>query len=395
MNDSTYLNEPVWRATVLPGEVQALYDAGNAAIDPSPDVLVVGGGIVGAAVAYYLADGGARVQLIDAGELAGDATGTGAGGIWPADQGPFHPSGFRDLALASRDLWGRLSLTPGFEFEWRVRGFLNVNAARFGNDAMGFASRAQEAGYTVHAVGAAQISRLEPALADGLACAIHCPSDAHLNPLKAAYSLSAEARRKGALVAPFTRVQCMTRERNCIARVETDRGSIAPRAVVMATGWRTEAWRDLSVRPPPLRPVAGQLIATDPVPPLLNGAVAGDYLVLQLASGQVVTGGNLVEGSATAPDPAASARFASAARALLPALAGVPFVRAWCGLRSATPDCLPVIDRLPGLNNAWLAAGHYRNGLLLAPATGKFLAEWIMSGQRPGILEPFGCARFK
>jgi glycine/D-amino acid oxidase-like deaminating enzyme len=69
-------------------------------------------------------------------------------------------------------------------------------------------------------------------------------------------------------------------------------------------------------------------------------------------------------------------------------------VRAWAGLRPASQDGLPILGPLPGYDNAWVAAGHYRNGILLAPITGKLMAEAILSGKAPPQLKPFSPARF-
>ena len=87
-------------------------------------------------------------------------------------------------------------------------------------------------------------------------------------------------------------------------------------------------------------------------------------------------------------------QFAAAARDLVPRLGDAPFQREWCGRRPAAPDGLPVIDRAIGPENLFLACGHYRNGVLLAPATGKLLSEWILSGRPSELLAPFNAIRF-
>src|SRR5262245_17141150 len=99
--------ETVWLVSLTPDERAAL-DPGAADILRTPDVLVVGAGLVGLATAYFLAERQMRVQVIDAGPVARGATGASAGGVWPNDQGPSHPPAFQPLAFLSRDLWGRL-----------------------------------------------------------------------------------------------------------------------------------------------------------------------------------------------------------------------------------------------------------------------------------------------
>jgi glycine/D-amino acid oxidase-like deaminating enzyme len=387
-------SDSIWHATLSPPE-RATLSAGAGKIEhPRPDVLVVGGGLVGLATAYFLAEEGLMVQLIEAETLAAGASGANAGGIWPNDQGPAHASGFQTLAFQSRDLWGRLSLRPEFDFDWRVNGFLNLNADRIGPSAPHLAAQLQEQGYAVQAVDGDQIAALEPNLRPGLTAGLHLPSEAHLHPVKAAVSLARGARRRGAGVNPGVSAIGFSARSARIDRVETTAGPIEPRHLVSATGWTARWLAELNEPLPPLRPVSGQLIATNPQPPLIKSAIAGQFLVIQLQSGEIVTGGSVRESDSLAPDDALSRDFAAAARELIPALGDVPFTRAWCGLRPGTPDGLPIIDRARTADNLWLASGHFKNGVLLAPATGRLLAEWIVRGSAPADLSPFRSDRF-
>jgi glycine oxidase len=395
MNRETPLaTDSVWFATLTPAEQAVLACPERQIAHRTPDVLVVGGGLVGLAIGYFLAERGAKVQVIEGKRLASGASGANAGGIWPNDQGPLHPSGFHALAFLSRDLWGRLSLRPEFDFDWRVNGLLNVNAERIGPSAAEVAARLQELGYAVQGVDAEQIARLEPALRSGLTYGLHLPSEAHLHPVKAVVSLVRASCRRGVGIKVGVAATGLQLRQGRITGVETTAGPIEARHVVAATGW-SAAWLGKVISPlPPLRAVSGQLISTPPLPPLLKGTVAGQFLVFQLRSGEVVTGPDVVESDRLTPDPALSVQFADAARELIPALRDVPFDRAWCGIRPGTPDGLPVIDRAANVENLWLACGHFKNGVLLAPGTGKLLADWIVTGTRPEELLPFAADRF-
>jgi glycine oxidase len=283
---------------------------------------------------------------------------------------------------------------PHFDFDWRVNGFLNVNSERIGPNVAATARAMHDQGYAVQAIDAEQVRRLEPQLNPQIACGLHAPSEAHLHPLKAAASLARAARARGAGIGTGINALGAERHESAIRRVETTAGSIAAKHVVTATGWSADWMRGFVRELPPLRPVSGQMIATEPLPALLSGSVAGRCLLLQLKSGEVVAGGNVVESDNLLPDPRTSAQFAQAAVELVRALKGIAFVRAWCGLRPGTPDGLPIIDRVGEPDNLWLAVGHFRNGVLLAPGTGNLLAEWIRTGERPAELEPFGLTRF-
>ena len=387
-------NNSIWFATLSQAERRELAIDTRDQILKTPDVLVVGGGIIGLATAYFLADRGASVQVIEAGSIAAGASGANAGGIWPNDQGPSHSAGFQPLAFLSRDLWGRLSLRPGFDFDWRVNGFLNVNPEKFIPSAAECAARSQEQGYTVHSVDAGQIAMLEPALKSSLVAGLHFPSEAHIHPVKAAASFARAARGKGVNIAVGVAAKSVVDQAGRVVSVETTAGQCTPRYVVSATGWTADWLRQKQANLPPLRAVSGQLISTDPMQPLLRGAVGGKFIVLQLRSGEIVTGGNLLESESITPDPNLSFQFAEAARDLIPLLRDLAFTRAWCGRRPATADGLPVIDRAPGFDNLFLACGHFRNGVLLAPATGKLLSEWISTDTAPEELVPFKADRF-
>src|SRR5262245_8322278 len=246
----------VWFATLSVAERGELAAGSRQELLKSPDVLVVGGGIVGLATAYFLADHGAKVQLIEAGTLAEGASGANAGGIWPNDQGPAHPESFQHLAFVSRDLWGRLSLRPDFDFDWRVNGLLNVNRERIGPSAAAAAERLQSEGFAVQAVDEEQIARLEPRLRPGLTSGLHFPSEAHLHPVNAAASLARAARRLGAGINPGVAALPLARASR-ITTVETTAGRITPGQVVSATGW-SAAWLATLLEPLlPLRPVSG------------------------------------------------------------------------------------------------------------------------------------------
>jgi len=133
-----------------------------------------------------------------------------------------------------------------------------------------------------------------------------------------------------------------------------------------------------------------------PAPFRLRTAVAAlEGLVLQLAGGEIVAGGTLDEGD---DDPAVRddviAGIRKALAALLPRTTDLEVGHAWCCFRPTTADEQPVIDRVPGIENAWVTGGHFRTGILMAAATGDVLARWIVTGRRPEGVAPFGLDRF-
>jgi glycine/D-amino acid oxidase-like deaminating enzyme len=205
---------------------------------------------------------------------------------------------------------------------------------------------------------------------------------------------AALAARAGA-VATGVEMRGVTAVGGRVTTVRTSHGDLHPGAVVFTTGLAPQLLElpELAV---PQRWVKGHLLATAPAPFRLRTAVAAlEGLVLQLAGGEIVAGGTLDEGDhdpAVRDDVIAGIRKALAA--LLPRTADLEVGHAWCCFRPTTGDEQPVIDRVPGTENAWISCGHFRTGILMAAATGDVLARWIESGRRPDGVAPFTLARF-
>jgi len=383
--------DSIWFATLTSAEREELRSYERRDLLPTPDVLVVGGGIVGVATAYFLSEQGLSVQLIEAGTLTAAASGANVGGIWPDQQGIDYPESFRQLARRSRDLWGRLPARDGFDFDWRVNGFLTVDPMHWEDSAEDFAMRLLTGGLSAHAIDAEQVRMLEPNLREDIGDGVHYPSEAHVHPVKAALSF---ARASKANISTQTAALSVKVENGRVTAVETSAGVIHPGHVIAATGWVADWFADQAPSPPPLKPIGGQMIATDPQPPLLNGTVLGKAILCQLVTGEVITGGSVVEGEQAEIDEQVTEEFAAAAAELVPALENVKFTKAWTGSRPTTSDHLPILDRLPGVENFWLAAGHFKNGLLLAPITGQLMTEWITDGKPSSDLNEFRWDRF-
>lgn len=383
--------DSIWFATLNDTERAELQAFAGREVLTTPDVLIVGGGIVGAATAYSLSQQGVQVQVVEAGTLGGLASGANAGGIWPDQQGIEYPEAFRNLARRSRDLWGKLPARDGFDFDWRVNGFVTVDSMHWETSPEDLAMHLLSEGLSAHAIDGEQVKLLEPHLRSDITGGVHYPSEAHVHPVKAVLSF---ARASTAQFSSETRAISMDVKNGRVQSVQTTAGTIQPGHVIAATGWMADWFAAHTPTPPPLTPISGQMIATAPQPPLLKNTVLGKAILCQLLTGEVVTGGSMVEGDVTKPDAQVTADFAKMAGELLPALKDVPFPHAWTGARPTTPDRLPILDRLPGVENFLIAAGHFKNGLLLAPITGELMAEWVVAGKPSLDLTPFRWDRF-
>jgi glycine/D-amino acid oxidase-like deaminating enzyme len=135
------------------------------------------------------------------------------------------------------------------------------------------------------------------------------------------------------------------------------------------------------------------MVVTEPTSLKLPGTVAP--LATSIEDGRLMMGGTLDIGdNERVVRPDVIAAMWAALEVAWPVVQGVRIAYQWACFRPAHPDRLAVIDRVPGLGNAWLSTGHYKTGILLAPATGLALADWIASGRRPAQVEGLGVDRF-
>lgn len=384
----------IHRKSLSPHLEQELVAYRETSLQPECDLLVVGAGLVGLATAWFAAERGMKVQVVDENDLAGGASGASFGGVWPNELGATLPDSFQELALVSRDLWGRLSVRPGMDFDWRVNGFVQVDHTRLSPSAEAFVDLQLERGWSLTAVDAEQLAKLVPGISTGLSEGVLYPSEAQLDPVKTALSLARGITRAGGRVRTGLRVESARLAGGMLAEVTLSAETVRPANIVMATGWQLD-WLGDNMPKLPLRAMGGQAVASDPVAPLLKPSLSGGVLVTQTRAGHVLVGASLVDGPLQSPDPETTSRLVAAARELFPPLSNVVFPHAWVGNRPATPDGLPVIDLLPGVDNAWVACGHHRAGVLLASGTGQQVAEWIATGKTSLDLTPYRADRFR
>jgi glycine oxidase len=376
--DVPVANERFW-AVELDRAEKGILESGQGAFDLSPDVLVVGGGIVGVATALACERAQlGSVQLIEAASLGAGATGGSAGLLHPEPHQGVDPPALVDL--------GRLSLARWRELETVVPGGVGfVN-----QDWIGLAPHpdpfVNDPPPTIRWLGRDEVARRLPDLALGSTGAL-ISDQGRVNPQRALGRLAQELSHIATGVAA---TEVSTIERRIVA-VATTAGTIRPGVVVFATGSppRLDGVR-LSV---PSDLIKGHLLVTEPTDVRLSATVAP--VATPIESQRLLVGGTLDFDDHT-PDVAAQviAALYDQLTVALPATTGVAVSHSWCCWRPHHPDGLPVIDRLPGVDNAWVSSGHFRTGLLMAPATADILVDWITTGARPTLAAPFALSRF-
>jgi glycine oxidase len=377
------VGETVWRDTAGAGVLAALEPGVPSDLDRRPDVLVVGGGAVGLATAALCSRAGVgRVVVIERERLAAGASGSAAALLTPEAHVWTDPPPFVALARAS------LRLLRSLDAEWD--GAIGVETLEW-LVALPQALRFDaELGALVDVLDPDGAHAIEPELGD-VPGALRIREQARVHPLRLAAALAARA----GTVATGIEMLGVTTTAGRVTGVRTSHGDIHPGAVVFATGLAPSV-PELSALAVPQLWIKGHLLATAPSPFRLRTALASlGGLVLQLDGGEIVAGGTLDEGDhdpVVRDDVIAGIRKGLAA--LLPRTAELEIGHAWCCFRPTTEDEQPVIDRVDGVQNAWITCGHFRTGILMAAATGDVLARWIDSGRPPDGVTPFGLARF-
>jgi glycine oxidase len=369
----------VWASTVDPTDRAALDPGIPTDLDRHPDVLVVGGGVIGLATAVCCRRAGIdRVLVVEAARLASAASGGAGGALAPELHQLSDPPAFVALARASLALYREL------DQRWdRALGLEETPGLLLLPDGPPAGLRPWPG---VELLDRRRVAELVPELAP-MPAGLLAHGQARVHPLRLAAAL---ARRAGS-VATGVAVTGLKVAGGRIVHVRTTVGDLQPGVVVLATGLAPEPWVRV-----PQRLVKGHLVATEPVGFRLRCGLHSPGLGV----GSMADGGLLAGGTRDEDDDSAQVRpevvqaIRRRVNELLPAAGQVRVRYQWCCFRPATADGQPVIDRVPGLDNAWVSAGHDGDGLLMAPATGQALAGWIASGRRPREIAGFGLSRF-
>jgi len=369
----------IWRDQLTAAERAALGRGHGRIPDPRPDVLVVGGGIMGVTTAAACAEAGlGSVLLIETGRLGSGATGGASGLLIPEPHRWSDPEPLVDLEQASLERWRELEQRlPGGV------GLVDVDWIGLAPHPGGFAAHQPPA---VEWLAPGQVERLVPNLARPMAGAL-IRRQARVNPLRAVARLAARLPA----VATGVAATGVTLRRQRLVSVATSAGDVHPGLVVFATG-HPPVLDGLPLDIPWDR-VKGHLLVTGAAPVRLPGIVAP--VATQLEGGRLLVGGTFDIGDEDpAVRPAVIQSIMDGLVAALPAVKGVGIAYQWCCFRPRHPDQRPTIDRLPGLDNAWLTSGHFRTGILNAPATASVLARWICAGQPPAEPRTWSATRF-
>jgi glycine/D-amino acid oxidase-like deaminating enzyme len=385
-----------------------------------PDVVVLGGGIIGAACAHELASLGASVTLVEGEHLAAGASGRNLGLLVMPDDAALVP-----MYQASVEAYLRAVDEAPFDvlLDREPCGVVLVALEEDDlEEASAQADFLSAQGIAVESLdSAAAIHDTEPALADGLPGVWHVDHGRRVDPGALTVALAGLASRRGAVVRHHLQARALHVEGGRVAGVVTDEGVLPADTVVVAAGpWSPSLLEPIGVQLP-VRPIRGWLVRVRPRGPRLvrhivervgwtgagrkpkRGAVAGVArggpggqvgAALHPAEDGTITCGSSWE-HATMPepeDPSMPGRIAAMAARLVPALAQAEFRGSWWGLRPVTPDDRPVVDHVR--DGLVVATGHGALGVILGAGTAQLVAAQVLGGRPPFDATPFRASRF-
>jgi len=355
----------------------------------TPRLLVLGGGIVGLSCAYEALKQGWQATVVDRGELGGQASGAAAGMLAPYYENGDTPDAFFRLCVdsfAAYPAWtGEIEADSGMHAGFVRSGSVHVASREADRlSLLGRMAWQTASGARMEWLDESALRRAEPSLAPGLAGALYCPDEAHVQAPLLVRALALACERRGARLLPnageLTAVEggqagSISVQYEAYGRIDAD----AVCCCLGAWSGRLAAWLGLRI---PVHPIRGQICAYDPAPAALRHLVFGprSYWASK-PDGSLVCGASEDEAGFDRKVTAGGiGRLVRAGERMLPALSGVSPARSWAGLRPATLDGRPLIGSVPDRPAVFMAAGHHRNGILLSPATAAACGEWLAAG---------------
>ncbi len=372
---------------------------------PSHDVLIIGGGVVGLSLAWELAQHGAKVCVVDRGEMGREASWAGAGMVPPGPPRSQWEAAtpLEQMAGLSSELhrhWSPLLLDQtGIDNEYSACGALRL--AETSAEAAVLRQqidRWKELGIECHELESLQLSEIEPRLAAPAGrfdAAFLLPAETQIRNPRHLRALLAACRLAGVELRPDTAVRELRTEGDRVTAATSDEGLLVAEQFCLTAGcWTGQLAKPLGLDLP-VKPIRGQIVLLVGDRMLLSRNVyVGLRYLAPRRDGRVLIGSTMEDvGFVKENPPEAVDNLLSFARQLVPALAELPLETCWSGLRPGTPDGKPYLGRAGRWKNTWVATGHFRAGLQLSPATAVVMRSLILGQDSPIDVSALGVDR--
>lgn len=357
------------------------------------DVVVIGGGVIGLAIAWNLTEQQLHPLVVEKNQPGQEAS-SAAAGILAVSSGRSRQGPVYQLKRASQALYPALvqeiEQRTGIDVEYHTAGVLDL--IRTQEDEQKYREIYQlrrEQGSAAAWLSADEVRRLEPHLTTELRGAVHFPDDHHLNNGKLAQAWAKAVVQRGATIRTDATVTEARIANGKVTAVRIGDEWISTNTVVIAAGSWSQQVGEIFGLTIPVQPAKGQMMSVRST--LVRHVISwDDHYLVPRKNGEVVIGSTVeFVGYDKEVSLATLRALIDRSVALVPELHSAPLHRFWAGLRPYSPSRRPILCRAPGLENVILATGHHRNGIVMAPMTGKLIAELITTGQPSMSLEPF------
>ena len=367
------------------------------------DVIIIGGGVIGCATAYYLAKAGSSVIVLEGSDHIGDGgSSRNGGGVRQSGRAP------RELPLAMygiRNLWPTLSEELEVDCEYHQDGNLRLGKnEKHAQILTGLADRARACGLDVRMIDGDEVRQINPYLSHEVTVASWCPTDGHANPLTTTLGFYKTARKLGVCFITGEKVIGLQMVRGSLRRVKTENNIYEGEKILVAAGIHSREILGSVGIDVPMSQSLLECLVTEAEPHMFDqmlGTAEADFYGHQTKHGSFVFGGSsgLEPFNKDNGTPVTSSLTASCiCRGIMkyfPDLADAKIVRTWAGWSDKSADGVPVldtIDEVPGLYAACAFTGH---GFGIAPAVGEQLAKLMLTGSTDVDLAPLHYDRFK
>jgi sarcosine oxidase, subunit beta len=373
------------------------------AVQHSADVVIVGGGFMGAASAFFLRKRGVSVVLLERGLVGQQASGVNFGNV--RRQGRYLPQ--LPLANRSREIWGRLPQLIGEDAEFLASGHVRVvyDQAQLGNIEQ-YAAEARQWGLDLEMVGPEALRKRFPFLGPEVLAGSYAPHDGHANPRLAAPAFGRAAARAGARVIENCEVLDVQKVGSDFYVSCADGTTVtAPTALICSGAW-AGALSGAFGEPVPIQPRGPTMGVTEPMPygivPTVGVSSKVEHETVyfrQVKRGNIVFGGGarnaayLDERRANV-EPQHTLAQLRELRRLAPALGRLHVLRVWSGVEGYINDDVPIMGPSARISGLYYAFGFCGHGFQLGPGVGDVMAELIATGTTTTPIEPFHIGRF-
>lgn len=366
------------------------------------EVVIIGGGVIGLAVARALAQRGVRdVLIVERSSLGSEASSAAAGMLAPQAEADCADD-FFGLCCQSRDLYPAFAQSlheeTGLDIELETSGTLYLAFTE--EDERELEQRYEwqtRAGLTVEKLSGDSARLFEPCISTDVRAALRFPLDTQVENRRLISALAAANEAFGINVLTGVSAESLSIKRDRITGIETARGFVACEKVVIAGGAWTNQVINEALPNPRIEPVRGQMVSFDATPQIARHVIYSPRgYVVPRRDGRLLAGSTTEYAGFDKRVTAAGVQsIVTSALEITPSIAALPLTSTWAGLRPRAADGLPVLGPCAEIVGVFYATGHYRNGILLTPITGELLARAIVDEEVSPLLQIFSPDRFQ